>query len=96
MPTADPEPLSDERLDMLEDDFRAGRGCFSGWGLALVAEVRGLRTKTELLEIETKAWERLVYDNCGCLGSGYPKLPDDFNERWAAVAGEPHERREGP
>lgn len=38
------EPLSDEYLTEMEEDFRAGRGCWSGDGLALIAEVRRARS----------------------------------------------------
>jgi hypothetical protein len=43
------------------------------------------RQKIELLGIEVAGWERLVEDSCGCIPSYPNHLPEDFNERWAAL-----------
>lgn len=42
--------LTNERLAELDEDFRAGRGCFGAEGLALVDEVRRLRQRAGSVE----------------------------------------------
>ena len=69
------EPLTDAHLDMLEEDFRGERGCFSGDGLALVAEVRKLRKTADAAE----RWRQCLMD---CPRRKRHEYCEDCNEAW--------------